>query len=122
MKKIGIIGTRRRDNPEAYMKVVKEFFNIYEEGDWIVSGGCILGGDRFAQVIAKKYGIPILIFYANWDKYKKGAGFVRNIDIAKNSDKLIACVSSNRTGGTEDTIKKYMAQNKEHFLILVETE
>jgi len=122
MKKIGIIGTRRRDNPEAYEKVEKAFLNIYKEGNWIISGGCPKGGDRFAEVIAKKYGIPILIFYPNWDKYKKGAGFVRNLEIAKESDRLIACVSRDRTGGTEDTIKKYMAQPKEHFLILVRSD
>ena len=122
MKKIGIIGTRRRDNAQAYIQVEKTFLNIYKEGDWIISGGCEIGGDRFAEVIAKKFGIPILIFYPNWDKYKKGAGFVRNLDIAKTSDRLIACVSTDRTGGTEDTIKKYMQQEKEHFLILVTQE
>lgn len=122
MKKIGIIGTRRRDTPEAYTQVEQKLLENYVEGDWIVSGGCPKGGDRFAEVIAKKFGIPILIFYPNWDKYKKGAGFVRNLDIAKASDSLIACVSRDRTGGTEDTIKKYMQQEKEHFLILVTQE
>ena len=106
-KKIGIIGTRRRNNSEAYKKVETDFFEIYENGDWIVSGGCPKGGDRFALVIAKKYGIPILIFYPNWDKYKRGAGLVRNGDIANNSDVLVACVAKDRTGGTEDTIKKF---------------
>lgn len=107
MKKIGIIGTRRRDNTAAYKKVKEAFFEVYEDGDWIVSGGCPKGGDRFAELIAKKYGIPILIFYPNWTKFKKGAGLVRNSDIANNSDILIGCVSDDRTGGTEDTIKKY---------------
>ena len=108
MKKIGIIGTRRRNGSEPYKKVETNFFEIYEDGDWIVSGGCPKGGDRFAEVIAKKYGIPILIFYPNWEKYKRGAGLVRNSDIANNSDTLIGCVSKGRTGGTEDTIKKFL--------------
>jgi hypothetical protein len=107
MKRIGIIGTRRRDNSAAYTLVEKKFFEIYEECDWIVSGGCPKGGDRFAEVIAKKFGIPILIFYPNW-KSGPGAGIVRNTDIAKNSDVLIACVADDRSGGTEDTIKKYL--------------
>ena len=119
MKKIGIIGTRRRDNPEAYKKVEEVFLNHYENGDWIVSGGCSKGGDRFAQVIAKKFGVPILIFFPDWAKYKNGAGLVRNLDIAKNSSILIACVSRDRTGGTEDTIKKFQALLKMDSLILV---
>ena len=108
MKKIGIIGTRRRDNPAAFKAVETKFLQLYEEGDWIVSGGCGKGGDRFAEVIAKKYGIPILIFYPNWKKNGRGAGLVRNTDIAENSDIIIACVANDRTGGTEDTIKKYV--------------
>jgi hypothetical protein len=94
----------------AFSEVEKEFFEFYEDGDWIVSGGCPKGGDRFAESIAKKYGIAILIFYPNWGKYKKGAGFVRNVDIANNSDVLIACVAKDRTGGTEHTIKKFLAK------------
>jgi hypothetical protein len=111
MKKIGIIGTRRRDGSVSYKKVEESFFEIYEDGDRIVSGGCPKGGDRFAEVIAKKYGIPILIFYPNWDKYKKGAGLVRNTFIAQNSDVLIACVATDRKGGTEDTIKKFLKKD-----------
>lgn len=119
MKKIGIIGTRRRDNPDAYKKVEDKLLEIYEEGDWIVSGGCAKGGDRFAQVIAKKHGIPILIFYPNWEKYSKGAGLVRNLDIAKHSDVLIACVAGDRMGGTEDTIKKYTSRSNKATLHIV---
>jgi hypothetical protein len=124
MKKIGIIGTRRRNHASAYKAVETKFFEIYKEGDWIVSGGCPKGGDRFAEVIAKKHGIPILIFYPNWGKYKKGAGIVRNSDIAFNSDILIACVSNDRTGGTENTIKSFIKQkevfkrsNREVFIV-----
>ena len=107
MKIIGIVGTRRRDSNVAYIKVKKAFFDIYEEGDWICSGGCKEGGDRFAEVIAKENGIPILIFYPKWARLKKGAGFVRNTDIAYRSDILVACVVRERVGGTEDTIMKF---------------
>ena len=69
-------------------------------------------GDRFAEVLAKQYGIPILICYPNWNKYKKGAGFVRNSQIAQESDYLIACTTTNKKGGTEDTIKKFEKLNK----------
>ena len=54
MKKIGIIGTRRRNTGSAYKKTEEEFFKVYEDGDHIVSGGCPKGGDRFAEKIAKK--------------------------------------------------------------------
>ena len=108
MKKIGIVGTRRRDTANDRLAVTQQFFEIYEYGDWIVSGGCPEGGDRFAEVIAKDNGIPIIIFYPNWKKYGKVAGFIRNTDIADHSDRLIACTAPDRKGGTEDTIHKYL--------------
>jgi len=119
MKKIGIVGSRRRDNPEAYKKVEELFLEIYEQGDWIISGGCGKGGDRFAQVIAKKFGVPILIFYPKWEKYKTGAGFVRNRDIAKHSDILIACVAKDRKGGTENTISNFHKFDKIDLRIII---
>lgn len=105
--RIAIIGTRRRNRGLDRKATREKFFEVYREGDWIVSGGCPQGGDRFAQEFAKEYGIPILIFYPNWKKYGKAAGFVRNNDIATNSDIIVACVADDRTGGTENTIESY---------------
>jgi hypothetical protein len=120
MKKIGIVGTRRRDSNEAFKKIKEIFFDIYEEGDIIVSGGCPKGGDRFAEKIARDNGIPILIYFPNWNKYSRGAGLIRNSDIANASDCLIACVSKDRTGGTEDTIKKFLKKQPVGELIIIE--
>lgn len=119
MKKIGIIGTRRRNTNGDYKKLVNEFEKIYEEGDWIVSGGCPEGGDRFAELIAKRFGIPILIFYPNWKKFNRAAGIIRNTDIAENSDLLLAVVAQDRIGGTEDTIEKFLKKHLRNEMILV---
>lgn len=108
MKKIGIIGSRRRSRGLDRKATREKFFEIFEDGDWIVSGGCPEGGDEFAHKIAKDYGIPILIFYPDWKKFGRGAGIVRNGTIAENSDVMIACVHQDRRGGTEDTIKKFL--------------
>ena len=126
---IGIIGSRKRDTAKDCSKVEKAFLSVYKEGDVIVSGGCSKGGDRFAEVIADKFGLTeangkLKIFLADWKRYGKGAGFIRNTDIAKLSDVLIACVASDRIGGTEDTIKKFIKfhsdeyENPEDFILL----
>lgn len=130
---IGIVGSRRRDTLADFLLVEKAFRLIYQPGDRIVSGGCPQGGDRFAELIAiqlanpghytndqlmaiklierhqiiKKSGAPIHIHHAEWHKRGNGAGFYRNTFIARDSDKLIACVAADRTGGTEDSITKY---------------
>jgi len=116
---IGIVGSRRRDTKEDYWEVLQAFQELYSKGDVIVSGGCPQGGDRFAEIIAKEYDIPIKLYRAEWEKYGRGAGFIRNTDIARESDVLIACVAEDRIGGTEDTIKKFIKFKSEDNLILV---
>ena len=106
MKTIGIVGSRRRATPKDYGKVVETFGKVYIAGDRIVSGGCPKGGDHFAEMIAKQMGLTITIHYPDWEHNGKAAGFIRNTKIAEDCDVLIALAASDRTGGTEDTIKK----------------
>ena len=119
-KTIGIIGSRRRDSHEDFKAVSDAFESIYEDGDRIVSGGCPKGGDFFAERLALRHGISILVHYPAWNKYGKSAGFRRNTTIAKDADVLIACVSEDRKGGTEDTIRKFLEEKNVSNLILVE--
>jgi hypothetical protein len=121
MKVIGIIGTRRRDTKEDYKLVLEALGNVIESDDYeIVSGGCPEGGDRFAEIIAKKYQMTIKIHYAKWNKYGKSAGFRRNSLIARDADILIACLPSDgsKSKGTEDTISKYEALGKPKAIIV----
>jgi hypothetical protein len=126
MKKIGIIGTRKRNIRTDYQLVHDAFFEVYEEGDWIISGHCPVGGDAFAEKIAYDYGIPILLFPPK--KKIRKEFFARNTLVAENSDMIIAClvrphesidlVLKRQSGGTEDTIKKFVkmySPNKDHI-------
>ena len=117
-KRIGIIGSRRRNNVKAYRVVEELFLSFYEtRATTIISGGCPKGADHFAEMIAYKFNVPIKIYEADWSQGRH-AGFLRNTDIANNSDILIACVSEDRKGGTEDTIKKFMKTHSVEDLIL----
>ena len=117
MKIIGIIGSRRRDSKEDLEECRKTFLSIYEKEDSLVSGGCPKGGDRFSEIFAREYKIPIKIHYAEWEKYGKSAGFKRNTYIAEDADVLVCVVSEDRTGGTEDTIRKAEKMGKKIILV-----
>jgi hypothetical protein len=140
-KVIGIVGTRRRDTLADFQRTRDVFYTIYEPGDRITSGGCPQGGDRFAELIdiglrikytdaalwsltlSERYALlspEFIIHPAEWTKHGKIAGFLRNTAIAKSADCLIACVSEDRKGGTEDTIKKFlnMRKSKERIILV----
>lgn len=122
MKIIGIIGSRRRDSNADLELTRKIFLEIYADGDIIVSGHCPKGGDRFAEIFAKELGLTekngkLILHRADWDKHGRGAGFVRNTYIAEDADILICVVAADRTGGTEDTVRKAIKMGKEIVLV-----
>jgi hypothetical protein len=124
MKYIGIVGTRKRSSTVDYDLLINSLEKIYQDGDSIVSGGCKQGSDSFAKDIHLRSDeqIPLIEYLPdlqrrdNLIKEKniphRGAHAIvcyeRNNLIADKSDYLIACVSKERKGGTEDTIKKFL--------------
>lgn len=55
----------------------------------IISGG-YKGADELGEEFAEHEGLEVIKFPANWDKYGKSAGPLRNIEMAENADILIA--------------------------------
>lgn len=111
-KVIGIVGSRRRDDISELVRLEEILGKIWRHPDTLVSGGCPQGADRFAEILASQYAIPIKIHRAEWGKYGKAAGPIRNTLIAQDCDILIALPAPDRTGGTEDTIRKVLAMKK----------
>lgn len=118
LKHIGIVGSRRRNSYNDYLQLKNKLEEIYEIGDIIVSGGCSIGADSYAELLAKNIGATIIIYHADWNKHGKQAGFIRNTKIAEDSDILIALPADDRTGGTEDTIRKYKKTGKNKLILL----
>ena len=48
-----------------------------------IISGTANGADRLGEQFADKYRIPCSRFPANWDKYGKSAGYIRNSEMAK---------------------------------------
>lgn len=73
----------------------------------IVSGHCV-GADRLGELYAEKHNASIKIFSAEWGKYGKRAGPMRNkqmIDyISGFENKIVIAFVSANTKGTRNTI------------------
>jgi predicted Rossmann fold nucleotide-binding protein DprA/Smf involved in DNA uptake len=124
---IGIVGSRRRNSKEdekyVFDLVSKYLDEVGHANLVLVSGGCALGADAFAERAADYFGVSILVHYPiRLPKVKSRyeaaeRNFARNRKIAQDSDILFAFIAPDRTGGTENTIKHAKELGKKIVLI-----
>jgi hypothetical protein len=103
--KVIIAGSRTCNDYNVLEKAIKDSkFNI----DTVISG-CAQGADKLGEKWAKNNDIAIMKYPADWNKYGKKAGFLRNIEMAKPSDALIILWDGKSTGSKHmiDIAKKY---------------
>ncbi len=81
----------------------------------VVSGGA-RGADTLGERWADENGIDKKIFPAQWDRYGKHAGFIRNKDIVRNCDEVIAFWDG-KSRGTADTIATARLEGKKVTII-----
>lgn len=72
----------------------------------VVSGGA-RGIDTEGEIWAQETGIPIKRFPAEWNKYGKGAGFKRNVQMAEYADALVVFPGGNGTNHMFRTATKH---------------
>jgi len=82
---IGVVGTRTFTDYDLLKTELDKIKNI----DLIVSGGA-KGADKLAELYAMEHDISIKIFNAEWGKYGRSAGPIRNRKIIESSDYVIA--------------------------------
>ena len=58
--------------------------------DITVVCGKARGADTLGEQYAKEQGYAVQYFPADWDRYGKAAGYLRNTEMAKNADALVA--------------------------------
>ena len=84
--KLAIIGSRDFIN----YNFLKENLEPYKPKITLVVSGGARGADKLGEQWAVENKIETLIFLADWDKFGKRAGYIRNEDIIKNCDCCIA--------------------------------
>lgn len=62
------------------------------------------GADTLGERYAEERGYAVHYFPADWDRYGKSAGHIRNEEMAKNADALVAFWDG-KSRGTKDMIK-----------------
>lgn len=83
--KVAIVGSR--DFLE--LSRVVEYVRGLPAGTIVVSGGA-RGVDSVAETAARECGLSVQVFKPDWDKHGLRAGFVRNLEIIGNADRVVA--------------------------------
>lgn len=100
--KLAIVGSRSFNNYDLMLRAVQYLISEIPI-DLIISGGA-RGADKLAELVANELGIPTEIYPADWDRFGKQAGFLRNETMAKEAD-IIMAFWDGESKGTKHMIK-----------------
>lgn len=114
--KVAIIGSRDFVDYDFLKKNVDEIINRIGQSITLVVSGGAKGADSLAERYADEKKIEKKIIEADWEKYGKKAGILRNTSIINNSDIVIAFWDYN-SHGTKDSINKAKQKGKEVFIV-----
>jgi len=110
--KIAVIGSRNYPR----MDLVAHFVFGLSGSVTIISGGAH-GVDSVAENVARDRNMKLIIFPAEWQRYGKRAGFIRNQLIVEAADKVYAFWDGT-SRGTKLTID--IAKRKGKFCVVVD--
>ena len=109
--KVIVAGSRSINDWEYIFKLLDTHESEISE---VVSGGA-KGVDTWGEIWAEASHIPYIQFPAEWDKYGKQAGYLRNQQMAEYADALIA-IWDGQSKGTKHMIDIMTKMNKPVFV------
>jgi hypothetical protein len=112
-RKVIVAGSRDFNDYALLCSVLDELFP--KRNIEIVSGNA-RGTDRLGERYAEDRWLNCMKFPANWAKYGKGAGLIRNQEMAEYADVLVAFWDYSSTG-TKDMITRAKKEGLEVHVI-----
>lgn len=88
--RIIIAGSREYNNYEEAAKLVDKFIKDVNSSNVVIVSGGAKGADKIGEEYAARNDLDCVVYKANWGKYGKQAGIIRNGEMAKNADCLLA--------------------------------
>ena len=108
---LAIIGSRNMISEPLFQEGVIQAIEQWGLPSSVVSGGA-KGADTMGEKWADDNGIDCIVYNSDWEKHGKKAGPLRNIDIIKKADKVLA-FPSHKGKGTQHAISLAKVQQKE---------
>ncbi len=112
IKRVIIAGCRDYDNyAEAKLFIDLCLSNIRKENKIVILSGCANGADKIGERYAEENGFKVEKYPANWEKYGRRAGPIRNRLMAEKADYVI-CFWDKKSKGTKSMIDYAIKFNK----------
>lgn len=122
MFKVIIAGSREFDNYDMLKEKCDKILSrkVNEGEEIVIVSGAAKGADTLGEKYAEEKGYKIERYPANWDKYGKRAGYLRNKKMAEVSNACIVFLSSKAENKGSKMIISIATEEK--LLIRVITE
>ena len=112
IKRVVVAGCRNYNNyAEAKEYIDRCLSRIRKENKIVIVSGGSLGADKLGELYAEENGFKIERYIAQWEKYGKSAGPIRNEEMAKNAD-FVICFWDGKSRGTKSMIGCAKRQGK----------
>ena len=118
MKKILIAGSRSLRNNKVAIETLDAFFNKYSKEEVEIITGMANGIDMMAYEKAKAGNYTIHEYPADWEKYGKSAGYIRNAEMVKLCTAALV-LWDGKSKGTKHTIDLCEKQDKLAHIITI---
>lgn len=112
-----VVGSREMNN----YYIVYTYLKQYIPKDAIIITGGARGVDMLAEVYAELNGHPCEVYEAQWDRFGKEAGMIRNIEMIRNSDHVIAFWDG-KSPGTKQMITESQKRGRNVVVVDVTEE
>lgn len=102
--KLLICGGRDFNDYDKLRRVLDELVTELGTISEVIEGGA-RGGDELGRRWAKENSIPVRTYHADWKKYGRKAGVIRNIDmVVKGRPDIVVAFPTAKSVGTRQTI------------------
>jgi hypothetical protein len=114
--KLLIAGSRDYPTNGNFNDKMNELVKLFGVPSEVVSGHCKTGPDKLGEDWAKQNNIPVKLFPADWDKFGRSAGPIRNKHMAEYCDRAIVFWDG-QSRGSQNMINELKRFNKAYHVI-----
>lgn len=115
--KLVVARCRDYNDYDRTKKILDQFYNKFKNDLIILSGGA-KGTDSLGERYAKENNLQLQVFPANWTRYGKKAGPIRNEQMAKACNAVLTFWDG-KSKGTRSMLKLAKKYNKKIYIIKI---